>query len=204
MCRSRSPLTFIGILVKHPLPPCNTNQNPHARARAQTDCHLAVQTKTHMHAHVNNRLPPTSCLLLWPTTSVSSSKHMRWTHMVSNGAVWQLIYIGLARTVYVHHIWPYVWRFLCQKYRIHTVSMYGSGQPYTYIVCVNIGEIRYRQRCARWTFWGQCRTQMKHKCMTCTKHCCKRHRGNRGCMWLKILCGCLFVWNLDHLNGRDH
>jgi hypothetical protein len=42
-------------------------------------------------------------------------------------------WIGLARTVYAHRIWPHVWRFLCLKYRVYTVYvyMYGPGQPYT-------------------------------------------------------------------------
>ena len=29
--------------------------------------------------------------------------------------------LGLARTVYVHRIWPYIWRIPCQKYCIYTV-----------------------------------------------------------------------------------
>jgi hypothetical protein len=33
-------------------------------------------------------------------------------------------YIGLARTVYIHRIWPYIWWFPCQKYRIHTVYIW--------------------------------------------------------------------------------
>ena len=34
------------------------------------------------------------------------------------------ICVGLARTVYLHRIWPYVWWFPCQKYRIYTVHTY--------------------------------------------------------------------------------
>jgi len=33
------------------------------------------------------------------------------------------IYIGLARTVYIHRIWPYIWWFSCPKYRVHTLHM---------------------------------------------------------------------------------
>jgi len=29
--------------------------------------------------------------------------------------------VGLARTVYIHRIWPYIWWFPCQNYRIYTV-----------------------------------------------------------------------------------
>jgi hypothetical protein len=32
--------------------------------------------------------------------------------------------VGLARTVYIHRIWPYVWWFPCQKYRVYTVYIW--------------------------------------------------------------------------------
>jgi hypothetical protein len=32
--------------------------------------------------------------------------------------------VGLARTVYMYRIWPYIWWFPCQKYRISTVYIY--------------------------------------------------------------------------------
>jgi len=34
------------------------------------------------------------------------------------------IYIGLTRTKYIHRIWPYIWWFPCQKYRIYTVYIW--------------------------------------------------------------------------------
>ena len=34
------------------------------------------------------------------------------------------LFLGLARTVYIHRIWPYIWWFPCQKYRIHTVYIW--------------------------------------------------------------------------------
>jgi len=33
-------------------------------------------------------------------------------------------YIGLASTVYIHRIWPYIWWFPCWKYRIYTVHIW--------------------------------------------------------------------------------
>ena len=33
--------------------------------------------------------------------------------------------IGLARTVYIHRLWPYVWWFPCQNYRIYTVYIWS-------------------------------------------------------------------------------
>jgi len=41
---------------------------------------------------------------------------------------------GLARAVYIHRIWPYIWWFPCQLYRIYTVYTYGSGQPYACVL----------------------------------------------------------------------
>jgi len=35
-----------------------------------------------------------------------------------------MIQVGLARTVYIHRIWPYIWWFPCQKYRICTVYIW--------------------------------------------------------------------------------
>jgi hypothetical protein len=35
-----------------------------------------------------------------------------------------VVCVGLARTVYIHRIWPYIWWFPCQKYRIHTVYIW--------------------------------------------------------------------------------
>jgi len=32
----------------------------------------------------------------------------------------QLHGVGLATTVYIRHIWPYIWSFFCQKYPINT------------------------------------------------------------------------------------
>ena len=35
------------------------------------------------------------------------------------------IYVGLARTICIHRIWPYTWWFPCQKYRIYTVYIWS-------------------------------------------------------------------------------
>jgi hypothetical protein len=37
--------------------------------------------------------------------------------------------LRLARIVYIHRIWPYIWLFPCQKYRVYAPYIYGSGQP---------------------------------------------------------------------------
>jgi len=46
----------------------------------------------------------------------------------------------LARTVYIHRIWPYIWWIPCKEYRLHTVYIcihvyiYGPGQPWLNVV----------------------------------------------------------------------
>jgi len=45
--------------------------------------------------------------------------------------VW-MPYLGLARTVCIHRLCPFLPNVLC----VHQIySMYGSGQPYSYQVC---------------------------------------------------------------------
>jgi len=44
-----------------------------------------------------------------------------------------VIIIGLTRTVYMHHNWPYIWKFRCQKYRKYTVYIW-FGQSYRCIL----------------------------------------------------------------------
>jgi len=50
------------------------------------------------------------------------------------------IFVGLARTVYIHRIWPYIWCIPCRKYRMCTIYT-GSGQPYTLHIC-RVGQNR--------------------------------------------------------------
>jgi hypothetical protein len=33
-------------------------------------------------------------------------------------------FVGLARTIYIHRIWPYIWWFPCQNYRMYTVYIW--------------------------------------------------------------------------------
>ena len=44
-----------------------------------------------------------------------------------------LLQLGLARTVYIHRIWPYIWWFPCQKYRIpiHRIYMVLANLNYS-------------------------------------------------------------------------
>ena len=63
-----------------------------------------------------------------------------WTHCHASPRIsWHKregTQVGLARTVYIHRIWLYIWWFPCQKYRVYwwcIQLLYGSGQPYVYV-----------------------------------------------------------------------
>jgi hypothetical protein len=45
--------------------------------------------------------------------------------------------LKLARTVYIHRIWPYIWWFPT-KNTVFTLYIYGSGQPYIYLSPLSI------------------------------------------------------------------
>jgi len=38
--------------------------------------------------------------------------------------------VGLAITVYIQHMWPYIWWFPCQKVTVYAPYIYNFGQPY--------------------------------------------------------------------------
>ena len=70
-------------------------------------------------------LSNTSCTSLLIVTSFLGLTRTMYTYGV------HCIYVKLARTVYIHRIWPYIWRFPCQKYCICTV--YIGFWPTLYI-----------------------------------------------------------------------
>jgi hypothetical protein len=45
-------------------------------------------------------------------------------YITHNGKSTDPSWLGLARTVYMHRIWPYIWWFPCQKHRIYTVYIW--------------------------------------------------------------------------------
>jgi len=47
-------------------------------------------------------------------------------------------FLGVARIVYVHRIWPYIWWYPCQKHRIYTV--------YTYVCMVLVNPVHFMRR----------------------------------------------------------
>ena len=55
---------------------------------------------------------------------------------------------GLARTVYIHRIWPYIWWFPWQKYRIYTVYIWFWPTLFMCeVLCCLRGD---RVSCADW------------------------------------------------------
>jgi hypothetical protein len=50
--------------------------------------------------------------------------HRFWTNTHAAILFIAALCIGLARTVYIHRIWPYIWWFPCQKYLIYTVYIW--------------------------------------------------------------------------------
>jgi len=52
-----------------------------------------------------------------------------------------LLFVGLAKTVYMHNKWPYIWWFPCQKYRMYTIFIYSSGQPYQHAFECSCGRL---------------------------------------------------------------
>ena len=57
------------------------------------------------------------------------------------------IQLGLARTVWIHRIWPYIWWFPCQIYRIYTAYIWFWPTLNTvYVRCVWLGNHQMYQR----------------------------------------------------------
>jgi len=124
-------------------------------------------------------------------------------------------WLGMARTVHTHRIWPYIWWFPCQKYRICTLYIqyiYGSGQPYRwwtpqsfshFLICITHSAVYL-------TFYYNAAGDRRHKAFCCIE-AFGRHtwRGGSGpsyklswgvCfgLWLAapwcVLCVCMVVF----------
>ena len=59
----------------------------------------------------------------WHTKTCADMAHKNMCkHGTKNFVqMWHTKILGLARTIYMHRIWPYIWWFPCQKYRTYTV-----------------------------------------------------------------------------------
>jgi hypothetical protein len=112
----------------------------------------------------------------------------------------QITYIGLARTVYIHRIWPYIWWIPCQIYRIHTVYIWFWPTPH---IQTTQGLSDNKGTCV-------CAWSLKHMCMKyahqanvcmCVRVCV--------CVCLRVCvcvcvcvcaCVCLWVWECKSLS----
>jgi len=74
----------------------------------------------------------------WGRADNAGLRNSLW-HTKHGGSAFVFTYVGLARTVYIRRIWPYVWWFPCQKYRMYTV--YIGFWP-TLHICIYV-----RMRC---------------------------------------------------------
>jgi len=109
-----------------------------------THMHIHAHTCTYMHTHAftNLQCPHRRSLFYEPCIGFQCRYHC-WllclkAHVINTCrglfVSWELcrdashdvlvLCVRLARTVYIHHIWPYIWWFPCQKYRVYTVYIW--------------------------------------------------------------------------------
>jgi len=84
--------------------------------------------------------------------------------------------VGLARTVYIHRIWPYIWWIPCQKYRIYSVYIWfwstlmkrdlWVGESWREMERVGRDErgqmLAHARACAKLDLW--CHTVLRSEC----------------------------------------
>jgi hypothetical protein len=112
----------------------HTHTHKHTHTHAHTHIHKHTHTHTNTQKHIHTRIRPrprprthayahahahvyTSRVL-----RCSQAREAQTTHYPV--LVLSLLWLGLARTVCMHRIWPYIWWFPCQKYRIYTVHIW--------------------------------------------------------------------------------
>ena len=83
------------------------------------------------------------------------------------------IELGLARTVYIHRIWPYIWWFPCQIYRIYTVFIWFW--PTLDWVCLPLIAAQLGHAFPINLIAAQSRHALPLNCCTFTKACLSSH-----------------------------
>ena len=115
--------------------------------------HIHTRTHTHSYTHIHTRagacrnaatlrwgrrpsLHACRCIPAWhwghlPQQNQGELTIFRFVDVGSTLGICNKVYlsstaesVGLARTVYLHRIWPYICWFPCQKYRIYTVYIW--------------------------------------------------------------------------------
>jgi len=103
-----------------------------------------------------------------------------------------IVCVGLARTVYIHRIWPYIWWFPCQKYCIYTVYIWFW---LTLRMCASAPGTAIYQRVA------------PHPCSPKAGSCCGTNmywHTQVNMYWhtrINIVCVPLHTWNSDLPEG---
>jgi hypothetical protein len=124
---------------------------------SKSRCHLTMQTQ---HTFIHSK-PASTCLLHYAKCNKPACYHI-FLHEMSifvNKCIFLLcslrsnkrlssctnkcniagtfklllLFVGLARTVYTHRIWPYFLYPSCRKYRTHTIYEFGPGQLHLFV-----------------------------------------------------------------------
>ena len=83
---------------------------------------------------------------------------MAYTECNSGKGGWSaVVCVGLARTVYLHRIWPYVWWFPCYKYRMYNVYAYNGMVLANRMFVLWLGR---RALAAHASCWYRCTCQL--------------------------------------------
>ena len=119
-------------------------------SRKQSTLLLEIEQAAHARTHIPT-WPLTEAIIPLGTPpgvpligfqqAASSTAQPQSSHWVCTCA-YIYIYIWLARPVYIHRVWPYIWWFPCQNYRIYTPYM-------TVYLVISLPKIPYIHRIYR-------------------------------------------------------
>ena len=128
----------------------HTHTHSHLHTHAHT--HTLTHTRTHTHTHTQTKAPlfhfsrthltlcvstlpsPFQLFLIASRMPVFVILVIRTSIRVHTLHVRLYMYVGLARTVHIRHIWPYVWLNPCKTYHLGIHRIYMVPADPTYIV----------------------------------------------------------------------
>ena len=131
-----------------------------------TSAHLSMQvvvchdiyTSAHLHICPCRWLEPWYLHICTSVHAGGCLPWQEWEHALGGRTqqVFGGVCLGLASTVYIHRIWPYIWWFLCQNYRIYTVYIYIWFWPTLCVLQVTSGA---------WELWyDSCKKNTSGSC----------------------------------------
>jgi len=97
----------------------HTHAHTHTCTHTRTHTHEHTHTHTHTHTHEHTHTRHTVNVTFACPPSMQPPLGTRRTILLS-GKEW--LEYGWPEP-YIHRIWPYIWWFLCQNYRIYTVYL---------------------------------------------------------------------------------